>query len=199
MIYTLYPATKQFLRDVIDELIDAFHNPPMIHMGCDKAFGFGSTEEDRTKSADILLATHISNLNTYISSKGVRPVMWADMLYSSMDSLTFKASPFVSDTLPRNILMNIWTHNDIGEYWHDVEFFEDKGFQTVYSPFINYDSITSMIKLCISKKSKGIMQTTWHKPEYAKPYFTYSIAKQWNFNEKHDPIKVNKFLEIFDK
>ena len=31
--------------------------------------------------------------------------------------------------------MNIWTHNDPGAYWNDVEFFENLGFQSVYSPF----------------------------------------------------------------
>ena len=124
--------------------------------------------------------------------------MWADMLYSSMDSLTFKAAPFVADTLSKNILMNIWTHNDPGEYWNDVDFFEEKGFQTVYSPFVNYDSIKNMIKLCIKKKSKGIVQTTWHKPEYAKPYFTYSIAKQWNFDSEISEDRINEFLAEFN-
>ncbi len=174
------PRTKEFLRDVVDELYEAFDSPPFMHMGCDKAFGFGSTEEDRTKSADMLFAMHISNLNSYISHKGARPVMWADMLYTSMDSLTFKCAPCVTDMLPKNILMNIWTHNDPGEYWHDIDYFEDKGFETVYSPFVNYDSIKNMIKLCVSHGSRGIVQTTWHRPEYALPYITYSISKQWN-------------------
>lgn len=189
------PKTKQFLKDVIDELTEAFHNPPMFHMSCDKTFGFGSTEEDRTKSADVLFAQHIANLNTYLCSKGIRPVMWSDMLYTSMDSLTFKCAPFVADVLPKNILMNIWTHNDPGEYWHDVDFFEEKGYQTVYSPFIDYSSITNMIKLCIKKNSKGIVQTTWYCPEGAKPYFTYSIAKQWNFDADADEAVISKFLD----
>ena len=174
------PKTKQFLKDCIDELLEAFHNPPMIHCGCDKAFGFGSTEEDRTKSADLLFATHISNLNTYITSKGVRPVMWADMLYTSMDSLTFRCNPEISNMLPKNILMNIWTHNDPGEYWNDIDFFQDKGYETVYSPFVNKNSIDNMVKLCIAKNSLGIVQTTWYMPEGAKPFFVYSAGKQWN-------------------
>ncbi len=174
------PKTKQFHKDIIDELLEAFHNPPMMHCGCDKAFGFGSTEEDRTKSADLLFAMHISNLNTYITSKGVRPVMWADMLYTSMDSLTFRCKNEIADLLPKNILMNIWTHNDPGEYWGDVDFFQDRGYQTVYSPFMNYDSIENMIKICIKEKSLGLVQTTWFAPEQAIPYYVYSAAKQWN-------------------
>jgi len=190
------PKTKEYLKDIIDDLAEAFHNPPMLHMCCDKAFGFGSTEEDRTKSADVLFAQHISNLNSVLSAKGIRPVMWADMIYTSMDSLTFKCAPFVADVLPKNILIDVWTHNDPGEYWYDVDFFEGKGYETVYSPFINYDSIKNMIKICISKKSKGIVQTTWHKPEFAKPYFTYSIAKQWNFDSEIDETIIENFLNL---
>ena len=48
------------------------------------------------------------------------------------------------------------------------------------------------------KKSKGIVQTTWHKPEYAKPYFTYSIAKQWNFDSEISENQINEFLAEFD-
>ena len=188
------PKTKQFLKDIIDDLLEAFHNPPMIHCGCDKAFGFGSTEEDRTKSADLLFAAHISNLNTYITSKGVRPVMWADMIYTSMDSLTFRCNSNVADMLPKNILMNIWTHNDPGEYWNDIDFFQDKGFQTVYAPFMNKESIENMIKLCINKKSLGIVQTTWHKPEQAKPYFVYSAALQWNNKAEYSEKSVEEMI-----
>ncbi len=191
------PKTKEFLRDIIDELAAAFHNPPMFHICCDKAFGFGSGVEDRTKSADILFASHIANLNTYLQGKGIRSIMWADMLYTSLDSLTFKCAPFVSDTLSKNIIMNIWTHNDPGEYWNDVDFFENKGYETVYSPFVNYKSIENMIKMCIGKGSLGIVQTTWHKPEFAKPYFTYSAAKQWNFNAIIGENDINDFLNRF--
>ena len=189
------PKTKKYLQDVMDELLEAFHNPPMFHMSCDKAFGFGSTEEDRTKSADVLFAQHIANLNTYLCSKGVRPVMWSDMLYTSMDSLTFKCAPFVADVLPKNILMNIWTHNDPGEYWNDIEYFESRGYETVYSPFNNYDSITNMIKLCLKHGSKGLVQTTWYAPERSKPYFAYSIAKQWNFDAEVNKEAIDKLLD----
>lgn len=193
------PKTQSFLKDVIDELVEAFHNPPMFHICCDKAFGFGSTEEDRTKPADMLFAHHVCNLNTYLSSKGIKTVMWADMLYTSMDSLIFKCSPFVAEMLPKNILMDVWTHNDPGEYWHDIDFFEDKGYETVYSPFMNYQSIKNMVKLCIKKGSKGIVQTTWHRPEAAIPYFTYSASIQWNMDFEPDEEKINEFIKVYGK
>lgn len=53
------------------------------------------------------------------------------------------------------------------------------------------------LKLCIKKGSKGIVQTTWYAPEMSKPYFTYSIAKQWNFDADICETIINEFLSNF--
>ncbi len=37
--------TKAYLRDIIDDLVKTYRNPPILHCSCDKCFGFGSTEE----------------------------------------------------------------------------------------------------------------------------------------------------------
>jgi hypothetical protein len=179
------PNTKAFLRDVIEELLDAFRQPPMFHVCCDKAFGFGSTEEDRTRPADLLFGNHLCFLNSTLQHHGTRMVMWADMLYSSMDALYWKASPTLVDMLPRNILMNLWTHNDPGVHWADVEFFERRGFQTIYSPFLDRRGVASMTDVCLRRGSHGILQTTWHRPQTARPSMVYSGAYQWEGSEPH--------------
>lgn len=186
------PKTKDFLKLLMDELIEMFRNPPYFHCCCDKAFGFGSTEEDRTMSADILFTKHISFLNTYLSQRNIRMVMWADMLYSSMDALYWKCSEKTSDFLPKNILMNIWTHNNPGKKWQDAAFFENKGFETVYSPFINEESIESMVAICRERKSHGMVQTTWHRPQTAVPYVILSGVLQW-CGKKPEKEKMNRF------
>lgn len=173
------PKTQEFIKKLIDELVEMFRNPPYLHCCCDKCFGFGSTEEDRTKSADVLFAKHVSFLNSYLREKDVRMVMWGDMLYSSMDALYWKCDEKTADFIPKNILINIWTHNDPGRKWQDASFFEDKGFETVYAPFMNEKSIESMIALCHERKSHGMVQTTWHRPQSAVPYVILSGALQW--------------------
>lgn len=109
------PDTKEFIKVLINELIEMFRNPPYLHCCCDKAFGFGSTEEDRTMSADVLFTKHISFLNTYLSERNIRMVMWADMIYSSMDALYWKCSEKTADYILKNVLINIWTHNNPGK------------------------------------------------------------------------------------
>jgi hypothetical protein len=182
------PDTKAYLRDVIEELVEAYRRPPMFHVCCDKAFGFGSTEADRTRSADLLFGNHLSFLNSTLQEHGSRMVMWADMLYTSMDALYWKASPALVDMLPRNILMNLWTHNDPGVHWADVEFFEGRGFQTIYSPFLEPKGIASMTEVCLRRASHGILQTTWHRPQTARVPVVYSAAYQW---EGQAPRELN--------
>jgi hypothetical protein len=174
------PNTKAFLRDLIDELVEAYRRPPLMHVCCDKAFGFGSTEADRTRSADLLFGNHLSFLNSTLQEHGTRMAMWADMLYTSMDALYWKANPALVDMLPKNILMNLWTHNDPGVHWPDVEFFESRGFQTIYSPFLERKGVASMTEVCLRRASHGILQTTWHRPQTVRPTVVYSGAYQWS-------------------
>lgn len=130
-------------------------------------------------SADILFAKHISFLNTYLAHRNIRMVMWGDMLYCSMDALYWKCSENTANYIPRNVLINIWTHNNPGRNWQDASFFEDKGFETVYSPFMQEASIESMVEVCRERGSHGIVQTTWHRPQSAVPYVILSGALQW--------------------
>lgn len=177
------PDTKAFLKDIMEDLIETYRNPPFFHVDCDKCFGFGSNEQDRTRPADALFMSHVSFLNTFLQSKGVQMIMWGDMLYSSADALYWKPNPIIADYLPKNIAINIWTHNDPGEKWHDIDFFQDKGYETIYSPFLDKSGIYNMINLCKQKKSRGILQTTWHKPQTAVNSVIYSGALQWSNSE----------------
>ena len=188
------PDTKEFLKDIMDDLIETFRNPPFLHASCDKCFGFGSSEEDRTKPADALFATHICNLNSYLQHKGVRMVMWGDMLYSSMDALYWKADERLANSIPKNILINLWTHNDVGTHWADVDFFESKGFETIYSPFINRDGAKSMVNICKQKESLGILQTTWHRPDASMNTVIYTAGLCWSGVAAED-AEIENFIK----
>ncbi|MDY4581567.1 MAG: hypothetical protein SPD81_01755 [Candidatus Faecousia sp.] len=193
------PQTKAFLMSIMDDLIEIFHTPPFFHVSADKCFGFGSEEEDRVIPSDILFIKHLCFLHDYLSKKGVRMVMWTDMLYSSMDTMLWKCDPTAANYLPKDILMNIWTHNDPGDYWADIDFFESKGFQTIYAPFFNKAGAGSMVKLCKQHGSLGIMQTTWHRPELALPTIVYTGGIEWGpvCGDPADEAKLNQIIALY--
>lgn len=178
------PDTRAYLNDIMDELIAAYRQPPILHVSTDKCFGFGSSEADRVYDADGLFVRHLNFLHDSLAEKGVRMMMWTDMLYGALDSKFWKASPAVVDQLPRDILMNVWTHNDVGICWPDVDFFQGKGYETVYSPFKDENSIRNMISMCQRKHSLGIVQTTWYCPQTALPYVQLSGKLQWEGKER---------------
>jgi len=192
------PDTKAYLQDIMEELILAFRQPKFFHISSDKAFGFGSTEADRTRPADVLFVSHITWLNSFLQERGITPIMWNDMIYSCTDSLFWKMDPSMADQLPRNILMNVWTHNDPGEYWPDPLFFEEKGFRTVYSPFMHEGSIRNMIAISKRNKTFGLVQTTWHRPASALPYVLFSGALQWGDTEPEKPV-IEEALAIWHR
>ncbi len=176
--------TKNFLKDVIDDLITTFRNPPYLHCSCDKCFGFGSAEEERTRPADDLFVDHIRFLHDELQKRGAKMIMWSDMLYSSLDVKYWKCAQDAADRLPKDILMNIWTHNDIGESkWRDIDFFQDKGFETAYSPFLDRNGAKNMVRQCLASGSKGIIQTTWHMPETALETVIYTGGYTWTGEE----------------
>lgn len=193
------PDTKEYLKDIMEELIIAFRNPKYFHISTDKAFGFGSGLEDRTRPADVLFMNHVTWLNTFLQEKGIIPVMWNDMIYSSTDSLFWKMDKKMADYLPNNILMNVWTHNDPGEYWPDAVFFEDRGFKTVYSPFMHEGSIIHMVEIANkAKNAEGILQTTWFCPIQALPYVTMSGGLQWSL-VRPDDSDIKKAVDTWYK
>ena len=186
--------TKAYLRDIIEDLVKTYRNPPILHCSCDKCFGFGSTEEERVQPADDLFVSHLNFLHDELASYGVRMAMWSDMLYSSLDVKYWKCDPSVTERLPNDILMNVWTHKDIGEEdWQDVPYFEKKGFETVYSPFLDKTGAKNMIEQCFKNGSLGILQTTWHRPELALPTVIYSGAYMWSGEEPTEET-VNEIL-----
>lgn len=182
------PDTKAYLKDIADDLIEAYHQPPIFHVSTDKCFGFGSSEADRVHDADSLFLRHLYFLHDMLAERGARMMMWGDMLYGALDSKFWKASPSLTELLPRDILINVWTHNDPGQCWPDVAFFQGKGFETVYSPFINESSIHNMVSICQKMGSLGLVQTTWHKPQTAMPYVALSGKLQWE-GEKQSSAK----------
>ncbi len=183
-------ATKAYLRDAVEELVTAFRNPPFLHCSCDKCFGFGSAEEERVIPADLLFEEHIKFLHDELAAYGTRMVMWSDMIYSSLDVKYWKCDSSIADRLNRDILMNIWTHNDIGsDEWQDIGFFESRGYETIYSPFLDKKGAKNMVEQCISHGSLGVLQTTWHRPETALSTVVYTGLYMWGHEPSDEQIK----------
>jgi hypothetical protein len=80
-----------------------------------------------------------------------------------------------------------------------VDFFEKRGFQTIYSPFLDERGIQSMVEVCAGHGSYGIFQTTWHKPITARNAVVISGAMQWRggrIDVPHAPAFVERWHSL---
>lgn len=134
------PRTYEILFDVIDEIIEVFEPTEYIHMGHDEVRSIGACPRCKGKSPVELFTGDVMKIYNYLKSKGLKMMLWADMLQPFPKYPTAAAI----DLLPRDIVLLdfIW-------YFHlDKDIEEnllEKGFPVLFgnlysSHFPRYES-----------------------------------------------------------
>ena len=112
------PTSYKIIYDIIDEIVEITEPSGYVHIGHDEVYQIGLCEKCRNKEPSDLFADHVIALHDYLSKKGLRTMMWSDMLHPTpvTDYQTFKAA----EKLPRDIVMLdfIW-------YFHPDKDIED--------------------------------------------------------------------------
>lgn len=134
------PRSYEILFDVIDEIIEVFEPREFIHMGHDEVRTIGACPICRQKTPALLFAEDVCKIHDYLTSKGLRMMMWADMI----QPVTKYKTPDAIDMIPKDIVMLdfIW-------YFHLAKDIEnnllEKGFDVIIgnlysSHFPRYES-----------------------------------------------------------
>ncbi|MEK6794527.1 MAG: family 20 glycosylhydrolase [Spirochaetota bacterium] len=116
----------EIIADVIDEIIDVVRPSQYVHMGHDEVYTIGVCPRCKGKDAADLFAMHVTRMHDYLAKKGLRMMMWSDML----QPITAYKTPPAIDRIPKDIVMLdfIW-------YFHMDKDLEDgllsKGFQVM--------------------------------------------------------------------
>lgn len=90
------------IRDLIDEIVDVVKPPRFVHMGHDEIYQIGLCPKCRGVAHDLLYEKHVRAMHDYLSGKGLRMMLWSDMLQPT--EKRYQTSPAVS-RLPRDIVM----------------------------------------------------------------------------------------------
>ncbi len=134
------PKTYELLFEICDEIIDVVQPREYVHMGHDEVYEIGVCPICKHKDPAELLAYDLNLIHDYLAGKGLKMMIWADMLQNCTKYTTFAAI----DKIPKDILLLdfIW-------YFHrtkDIEnFLLEKGFEVLYgnmysSHFPRYES-----------------------------------------------------------
>lgn len=110
------PKSYEILFDLIDEIVDVFSPKEYVHMGHDEVYQIGVCPRCREKSPADLLAEDVNRIHEYLSKKGLKMMIWADMF----QKVTKYQTSAALDKIPEDIILL-----DFVWYFHMNEDIED--------------------------------------------------------------------------
>ena len=187
------PETKKLLNAIIVELLEDFGNPKYFHIGCDEAH-MPSCPKCSSKPYSQLLVDHITATHEMLAKRGVRAMMWQDMLIEKGDerwkgykangtSETAKAA----FTLPKDIVICDWYYNEPLPEYKSYSYFKSLGYDLLVCPWDNSKGIVAQSKAAYEAKAWGVLGTLWNH------YDAYNLAKVYcgvagmTWNPSKDP------------
>ena len=144
-----------------------------------------------------LVRAHITWFHDLFRKRGVKVMMWHDMLIEHgdkrWDGFTACGLPEhklseLWKKLPKDIIIADWQYGfkrDEGAAdcaWPTVDFFQKAGFEVTVCPWLNVEGIQSLGRLAERKKLFGMLETTWHISHDRNHLNIYGIAPNsaWN-------------------
>lgn len=95
------PKTYELLFDICDEIIEVVEPREYVHMGHDEVYEIGVCSICKTKDPADLLAYDLNKIYDYLKAKGLKMMIWADMLQNCTKYLTAGAI----NKIPKDILL----------------------------------------------------------------------------------------------
>lgn len=152
----LNPKSYEFIFAILDEAIDLFNKPEYLHIGHDEFDMLGEfpVHEECKKVGKVdLFYQDTLKLYNYLKQKGVKTIMWSDVLLRD----EFKKK---IDVLPKDIMIADWHYAPVSDY-PSIDFFIQQGFKTVGCTWFLPTNIEKFSQYGAKKNIYGMMQTTW--------------------------------------
>ncbi len=94
-----HPKSYEIIYDIIDEIVEVTNTTEYVHMGHDEVYQLGVCPRCKDKSRSTLLADHIIAMHDYLAKKGLKMMMWCDMLHPR------RQADGEIERIPRDIVM----------------------------------------------------------------------------------------------
>lgn len=167
------PKVYQIIFEILDEIIEVF-KPQYIHIGHDEAFGIRVFNEPESYQ---LFAQHINKINEFLSKKGIKVIIWGDMLrkdHNGSEKNIYKAVDLIS----RDIIICNWYYknNDFSSF----DYFTNKGFSIIAATFKDERTIQKLsnyLKNSRNNQLLGVVATTWYYLPWGKKEMLYRLIE----------------------
>jgi len=162
------PATRQLLCSLIDEMHEAFGNPPYFHLGCDEAQE-PSCPTCKARPYSEIVIDHIKAMNEEVRKRGARSMVWHDMFLQQTDErwngFYHNGSPETAAALlkfPKDIIICDWFYGDACGAYPTMDYFKGLGFSVLACPWDNVGGIRAQTEYAQTHGIDGVLGTTWH-------------------------------------
>ena len=198
------PETRKLIKSMIVELLEDFDNPPFFHIGCDEALKPSCPECCKQPYSE-LLVDYIGSVHKMLAERGVRAMMWQDMLLEKGDPRWqgYKANGTAetakaAKTLPKDIVICDWFYKKPRQNYESYTYFKSLGYDHVACPWDNRSGIIAQAKAVEKAGTFGVLATIWNH------YWGHNLANiyvatssmAWNTNAT-PPTELNKFKTHF--
>ena len=106
---------RTFICDLFDEIIDVFKPSEYFHIGGDEVFSLGTSQSGQAIVKKIglggLYLKHILPILEHIHNRGLRPIIWADMIASY---------PEIIHNIPKYAVLMDWDYGISQERGHEL-------------------------------------------------------------------------------
>jgi hypothetical protein len=97
----LHEKSYEIIYDIIDEIVEVVCPERYVHMGHDEVYQIGLCPRCSNKDHAELYALHVTRMHDYLAQKGLKMMIWCDMLHPTERYKTHLAI----SKLPRDIVM----------------------------------------------------------------------------------------------
>ncbi len=97
----LNPKTYELLYDILDEILEVVKPSEYVHMGHDEVYEIGVCPVCKGKDPADLYAQDVTKIHDYLAEKGLKMMIWADMLQPASGYQTISAI----EKIPKDILL----------------------------------------------------------------------------------------------
>ncbi len=168
------PYTYTLVLDIANEVADLF-NSTYLHIGNDELYGYVGKSlgtSDPIMSPE-QFAEAITRVHDNLSSRGIKSIMWGDMLLNPSDFPNeggchggYNDIYKTADQIPNDIIIADWHY----KYWRSkdfpsVDYFQKKGFPVIGATWDNRDTMNYFSKYIAERQNTsltyGMMGTIW--------------------------------------
>ena len=209
----LKPQVYEKLAALFDEVIEAFRRPEYFHISHDELHDNPTREAGRKIGVARLLYRDIMWHHEFFRRRGIKLMMWHDMLVSKTENLGRPVANARGGTqklrklLPKDITICMWDYyvTEDGRYYQ-IDQLQKSGFPVWCAGWFYPGNLEALSAYAYGKRVHGMIETTWHnkvgsggllQTQYPQLHaYVRAAALFWNPSAeyKFDPAKVYRDL-----